>query len=101
MSDLEQTDIFVSGGGVAGLTAAAAFGAAGFTVICADPAPPVTGQHDAGADLRTTAFLQPARTLLETAGVWDRLAPHATPLHVMRIVDAGGPDGAARVTRDF
>ena len=30
----ERTDILISGGGVAGLTAAAAFGSAGFSVIC-------------------------------------------------------------------
>ena len=39
---MTQTDIFISGGGVAGLTAAAAFGAAGFSVVIADPMPPIT-----------------------------------------------------------
>lgn len=96
-----STDILISGGGVAGLTAAAAFGAAGFRVICVDPAPPVTDAGAEGADLRTTAFLQPARALLDRAGLWDKLAPHATPLEVMRIVDAGGPEPVARVERDF
>jgi len=38
---------------------------------------------------------------LQDAGLWDRLAPHASPLQVMRIVDAGGPNGTARLTRDF
>ncbi len=97
----EHTDILIAGGGVAGLTAAAAFGAAGFSVICVDPTPPVTDAGAAGADLRSTAFLQPARDFLDRAGLWDRLAPHATPLQVMRIVDAGGPDPVARVERDF
>jgi 2-octaprenyl-6-methoxyphenol hydroxylase len=101
MSVLEQTDILISGGGVAGLAAAAAFGAAGFSVICAEPAPPVTDSAADGADLRTTAFLQPARTVLEQAGLWDALAPHATPLQIMRIVDAGGAAGEARMTCDF
>jgi 2-octaprenyl-6-methoxyphenol hydroxylase len=97
----EQTDIFIAGGGVAGLTAAAAFGAAGFRVVCVDPAPPVTDGTAEGADLRSTAFLQPARDFLDQAGLWPRLAPHATPLQMMRIVDAGGPDPVPRVTRDF
>ena len=52
-----KTDILISGGGVAGLTTAAAFGSAGFNVICVDPTPPVTTIDDVGADLRTTAFL--------------------------------------------
>ena len=96
----ETTDILISGGGVAGLTAAAAFGAAGFRIICVDPAPPVTDDGP-GADLRTTAFLQPARVVLSEAGLWDRLAPHAAALKVMRIVDAGGEVPEARIVKDF
>lgn len=101
MSDLIQTDIFISGGGVAGLTAAVAFGQAGFSVIIADPAPPITERDAVGADLRTTAFLQPSRDLLDRIGVWDRLAEHAMPLQVMRIVDAGGDVVEPRVAHDF
>ena len=97
----ESVDIVVSGGGVAGLAAAAAFGQAGFSVLCVDPAPPVTAREAEGADLRTTAFLQPAQALLERTGLWARLAPHATPLQVMRIVDAGGPEPVPRVVKDF
>ncbi|WP_149589157.1 UbiH/UbiF family hydroxylase [Tabrizicola flagellatus] len=97
----ETTDILISGGGVAGLTAACAFGSAGFRVICVDPAPPVTAADDDGADLRTTAFLQPSIPVLQAAGLWSRLDPHAAPLQVMRIIDAGGPEPEARLTRDF
>jgi 2-octaprenyl-6-methoxyphenol hydroxylase len=95
------TDILISGGGIAGLTAAAAFGTAGFDVICVDPAPPITERDVDGSDMRSTAFLQPARALLETAGLWEQLAPHAAPLQVMRIVDAGGVDPEPRLTREF
>lgn len=98
---MERCDILVAGGGVAGLTAAAVFGAAGFGTIVVDPAAPVTEAGAEGADLRSTALLQPARQLLVEAGLWDRLAPHATALRVMRIVDAGGAEGRARVLRDF
>ncbi|MER5172221.1 UbiH/UbiF family hydroxylase [Thioclava kandeliae] len=96
-----QTDILISGGGVAGLTAACAFGSAGLHVICVDPAPPVTDGAAAGADMRSTAFLQPAVEVLEEAGLWARLAPHAAALQIMRIVDAGGDTPVARLTRDF
>ena len=95
------TDIFIAGGGVAGLTAAAAFGTAGFSVLIVEPTPPVTTETDPGADLRTTAFLQPARATLEAAGVWELMANDATPLQVMRIIDASGPNNDARVTADF
>lgn len=98
----EEHDIIVSGGGVAGLCAAASFGSAGFSVLIVDPAPPVTEEAAEGADLRSTAFLQPARKLLEEAGLWPRLAPHAAPLQIMRIVDAGGPEaGIPREVVDF
>jgi 2-octaprenyl-6-methoxyphenol hydroxylase len=97
----ETTDILISGGGVAGLTAACAFGAAGFRVICVDPSPPVTEGEAAGADLRTTAFLQPSIPVLQAAGLWSRLERHAAPLQVMRIIDAGGPEPEARLTKDF
>ena len=99
--DIEAVDILVSGGGIAGLIAAAAFGARGFSTICVDPAPPVTDEAAEGADLRTTAFLTPSVALLRRIGLWDRLAPHATPLQVMRIVDAGGATPAPRLTREF
>ncbi|WP_347266540.1 UbiH/UbiF family hydroxylase [Paracoccus sp. (in: a-proteobacteria)] len=98
MSDI---DVLVSGGGIAGLIAAAAFGSAGHSVICVDPAPPVTAEADAGSDLRSTAFLQPSIAVLAGAGLWESLAPHATPLQVMRIIDAGGSTPTARLTREF
>ena len=98
---IDRTDIVISGGGVAGLTAAAAFGTAGFRVLCVDPSPPVTNAEDAAADLRTTAFLQPARQLLDEAGLWSRLAPHAAALQIMRIVDAGGAEPEPRIVKDF
>lgn len=97
----ETTEILISGGGVAGLTAACAFGSAGFRVICVEPTAPVTDSDADGADLRTTAFLQPSIPVLDAAGLWPRLQPHAAPLQVMRIIDAGGPEPEARLTKDF
>ncbi|TFL17863.1 FAD-dependent monooxygenase [Jannaschia formosa] len=93
-----DTDILISGAGPAGLAAACALGAEGHRVTLVDPAPPVTGEDAPGADLRTTALLQPARSLLERAGAWDGLAGHGTRLDVMRIVDAST---GAVASRDF
>jgi len=95
-----RTDIFIAGGGLAGLTAAAAFGQSGFRVVRAYPAPP-PAPGAATADRRSTAFLRPARTLLETIGLWDDLAPHATALDALRIVDTEGWPPVARETRTF
>ncbi len=99
MSD--TCDILISGGGIAGMTAAAAFGTVGFKVICVDPSPPVTNGADEDADLRSTAMLQPARALLERADLWQDLAPYAAPLQIMRIIDAGGDTPEPRVSREF
>ncbi len=88
-----RVDVLVAGGGVAGLTAAAAFAAAGFETMCVDPVPPVTSATAEGSDLRSTAFLLPAVALLERAGLWGALERQAAPLRVMRIVDAGGAAG--------
>lgn len=101
MTTTTSCDILISGGGIAGLTATAAFGSAGFDVICVDPAPPITERDATGADMRTTAMLQPARDMLEAAGLWEQLAPHAAALDIMRIVDAGGPDDAPRDIKEF
>jgi len=98
---MQDFDIVVSGGGVAGLTAAAVFGKAGFSVLCVDPSPPITTRAAPGSDLRTTAFLQPAQALLDRAGLWARLAPFASELEVMRIVDAGGETPEPRITKEF
>ncbi|MFV0384829.1 UbiH/UbiF family hydroxylase [Paracoccus sp. (in: a-proteobacteria)] len=100
-ANAENVDILISGGGIAGLIAAAAFGAEGHATLCIDPAPPVTSETAAGADLRSTAFLMPSVALLQRIRLWDRLSPFATPLQIMRIVDAGGATPRARLTRDF
>jgi len=99
---MSQTcDILISGGGIAGLTAAAAFGHAGFDVICVDPAPPITERDAEGSDLRTTAILQPGQALMQRCGLWARLESEAAALQIMRIVDAGGEVPEPRVVREF
>ena len=97
----DTVDVLVSGGGVGGLTAAAGFGAAGLRVLCVDPAPPVTEESGAGADLRTTAFLQPSIARVRRSGLGERLQPPGAPLQVMRMVDAGGAEPRPRLTRAF
>lgn len=98
---VEEYDIIVAGGGIAGLAAAAAMGGLGLRTLCVDPDAPVTARDAPGSDLRTTAFLQPARAFLARIGLWDRLAPHATALGVMRLVDAGGATSEPRSINDF
>lgn len=91
-------DVIISGGGPAGLIAAAAFGTAGFRTLCVDPTPPITERDAEGADLRTTAFLQPGREMLQRAGLWEAMAGDAVALQTMRIINTGHPQD---VVRDF
>ncbi len=91
-----ECEILIAGGGVAGLSAACTFAAAGFETLCVDPAPPATAQ-----DLRSTAFLLPSVELLRESGLWEMLEPHAAPLSIMRILDAGGEAGVIREQADF
>jgi 2-octaprenyl-6-methoxyphenol hydroxylase len=97
----QTIEVLISGGGVAGLSAAAAFGSAGFSVLCVDPSMPVTDRNAAGADMRSTAFLMPSVALLQQIGLWDRMSQYAAALQIMRIADAGGAAGETRLSRDF
>ena len=101
--NIKKIDVFVSGGGIAGMVAAIAFERIGCSVVCADPDSPPTSKEAAGADLRTTAFLQPSKQFLEDLSLWDRLVDHAMPLEVMRIADAGGAENppTIRMIKEF
>ena len=68
-------------------------------MICAEPNASVTKRGNKGADLRTTAFLQPAQQFLADIGLWQAMADHAMPLEKMRIVDAGGAEAPATVRK--
>ncbi|MEM9851257.1 MAG: FAD-dependent monooxygenase [Pseudomonadota bacterium] len=96
-----KTDIFISGGGIAGLAAAGALADLGLSVVLADPSPPQDTGASPGADLRSTAYLQPARALFERAGLWDELAPYATPLETLQVIDTTGTPPEVRTTRAF
>ena len=83
-------DIFISGAGPAGLLASLSFASLGYSVFCVDPKKPVTQSNEDGADLRTTAFLQPAKTFMASLGLWEKLEPFAEPMEIMRIIDSAG-----------
>ena len=96
-------DIFISGAGPAGLLASLSFASLGYSVFCVDPKKPVTQSNEDGADLRTTAFLQPAKTFMASLGLWEKLEPFAIPMEIMRIIDSEGDNWPPRETtaKDF
>lgn len=96
-----DVDIFISGGGIAGLTAAAAFAHQGLSVVLADPGVPPGTIGTVGSDLRSTAFLGPARELLESIGLWASVADNAEPLNTLRVIDCQGQPPEPRTDRAF
>ena len=94
---MEKADILVAGGGIAGMSAAARLAADGHRIVLVDPAP----EDAPPSDRRTTAYLQPAISTLDKAGVWDALQSEGTALATMRIIDAGGAVREVRETADF
>lgn len=77
---MNTVDIAVVGGGLAGSIAAIAFARQGFSVALIAP-------ENGRRDNRTTALMDNAIRLLETLGIWNKVAPHAAALRTMRIVD--------------
>ncbi len=81
--------------------AAATLGSAGLDVVCTSADPASAQGEESSRDNRTTAFLQPARSTLEEAKVWDRVSDHAVPLQVLTILDAGGHKNGIRYRARF
>ncbi|MCS0496589.1 UbiH/UbiF family hydroxylase [Ancylobacter sp. MQZ15Z-1] len=71
--------IAVVGGGASGLIAALAFASAGFPVRLVAP--------DRAPDPRATALMDGSVRALRALGLWDALAPSASPLRIMRVID--------------
>lgn len=85
-----NSDIFISGAGIAGMVLAALAAKRGWRVTICDPSTPPDSQGDAGSDLRSTAYLEPSVAVLREAGLWKHLSPDATPLEALRVMDSTG-----------
>ena len=80
-----ETDVFISGAGLAGSIAALSYSKAGRNVVVADPY--IYG-NNAQVDYRTTAYLQPSKLFLEKLGIWEAIEDSAMPLEIMKIMDS-------------
>lgn len=79
----ERSDILVAGAGAAGLTLGIALAEAGFEVS-------VVGRLDRRRNGRTVALFEASLRLYRALDLWDRLAPCAAPMAVVRILDDTG-----------
>lgn len=74
-------DIIVAGAGPTGLAAALAFAADGFSTG-------LVGKTEVPRDGRTVALLDGSVRFLTALGAWERIAPDAAPMRLMRLIDA-------------
>ena len=87
MTDFEA---IVGGGGMVGLTLAAALGGAGVKVAVIDRSPASTMRKPA-FDGRVSAIARGSRTIFDSIGVWDGLAGNAEPIREIRVSDDASP----------
>jgi 2-octaprenyl-6-methoxyphenol hydroxylase len=85
-----RTRVLIVGGGMGGLTLAAALGTAGVETVIVDRESEAARTADP-YDVRTTALSYGTRLLLEGAGIWPKLAPYASPICDIRIADGRAP----------
>lgn len=85
-----RADVAISGGGLVGLTLGIGLAHHGVRVAVVDmnPPPRVT---DAAYDGRATAISYTSVRMMQAIGLWDHLAPHATPIEDIRVTDGEAP----------
>lgn len=87
MSADRQADVFISGGGMVGLTLALALARGGLRVVVADPVPAPSALA-AEFDGRVSALSYSSVRMFEALGVWPFLAEHAQPINDILVTDA-------------
>ncbi|WP_374449581.1 UbiH/UbiF/VisC/COQ6 family ubiquinone biosynthesis hydroxylase [Stella sp.] len=83
-------EAIVVGGGLVGLTVAAAFAGAGIETLVVDREPPATVLAPE-FDGRASAIAYGSRRILEGIGLWPLVADAAAPIREIRVVDGGSP----------
>ncbi len=85
-----RTDVLIVGGGLVGLTLGCALAGAGVTCAVVERDDPARWA-DTAFDGRTIAVAQGSKRVLETLGIWRRLADDACPITDIRVCDRGAP----------
>jgi 2-octaprenyl-6-methoxyphenol hydroxylase len=85
-----DTEIIIAGGGLVGNTLALALAQGGIRCTVIDPLPRAA-QVAAGFDGRTSAISSGSVRILSHVGAWGHIAPHAQPIHDIRVCDQDKP----------
>ncbi len=85
-----RTQVLIVGGGLAGLTLAAALGTAGVDTVVVDR-DSMTARTAPAFDGRTTAIAHGSQRLMQGAGLWPLIAGDAEPILDIRIADGRAP----------
>jgi 2-octaprenyl-6-methoxyphenol hydroxylase len=91
MTDVPLTrccDVAIVGGGMVGLSLAAALRELPLDVLVIEPVPPGS-ETQPSFDERTTALSNGSRRILEGVGAWPRVAAEATPIRRIHVSDRG------------
>ncbi len=93
-----RVDIAIAGGGMVGLSLAAALAELPFKVAVIEPAAPADDRQPS-FDARTTALSGGSRRVFEGVGVWSAVASGATPIARIHVSERGS-FGMARLTAE-
>jgi 2-octaprenyl-6-methoxyphenol hydroxylase len=86
--NIRRCDIAIVGGGMVGLSLAAALRGLPLDVVVIEPVPAGSGEQPS-FDERTTALSNGSRRILEGIGAWPALAAEATPIRHIHVSDRG------------
>ncbi|PZP83863.1 MAG: 2-octaprenyl-6-methoxyphenyl hydroxylase [Azospirillum brasilense] len=90
MAHPKSHEILIAGGGLVGNALAIACAQAGIDVAVVDPLPREK-QLDDAFDGRTSAIALASTRILQQLGAWQHVAPHAQPIHDIRVCDQDKP----------
>jgi 2-octaprenyl-6-methoxyphenol hydroxylase len=91
---MSRTDVIILGGGLIGLTLAAALDSSGLTAAVIDPVDPDSWK-DAGFDGRTSAVSSSSRRMFDAIGLAPHLAAPGCPIRTIRVADGLSPGALA------
>jgi len=83
-----RCDVAIAGGGMVGLSLAAALADLPLDVVVIEPVAPDAGDQPS-FDARTTALSGGSRRVLEGVGVWPAVATQATPIRRIHVSERG------------